>query len=106
LKIVSDLAKGIEAVPRTNVYVRQMNVAERSELVAVHQRLEKEGKQVDAPAWVLVYCCCDASGKRLFTAEQIGEVLDHAAEVVDHISEHALRFNGLDREAVEEKKST
>lgn len=82
------------------VYVRVMSVGE----MEAYQRefAEKREKMENWRSKLLVSCLCDASGKPLFTKDQIGKLEEKSVKVMSRLFDMAMKHNAVTEKDVED----
>jgi len=87
-----------------HVFVRVMSGSERDRMEQAC--LSASGDGLAAPenfrALLAVACCCNASGDRLFTAEQAASLAEKSSTALDLIFAVALRINKMSDRDVED----
>lgn len=83
-----------------DVWVRQMNGAQLDAY-----RAEVEARQgVASSALIVALCCCDKSGERLFTAEDVPALMEKSPVALARIQAAAVRVNAMDIDAIGDAK--
>jgi hypothetical protein len=97
---VKDLAPHPYNVPEWGgtLYIRQLSAAEGLELG------EFIGdKPKGANARVVLFCLCDANGKRLFADHQLKAMQSKSMKVLNRLSNECMRVNGVGADTKEQK---
>lgn len=81
-------------------YVRSWSSQERM----IFANSVKDWPHVEHMARLCCLSLCDEQGQRLFQDDEFGELAEADGVVVERIGKFALKFNGLDTDAVEDAK--
>lgn len=84
------------------VYIRSMSGTERDEYETGIARDAREKKRTNARARLAAIVCCDESGNRLFTEEDIEALGAHNCGALEMIYTRAMRLNALTAQDIEE----
>lgn len=102
--LAADDSKPLEVkVPEwgDSVYIRVMSVGERDAFELEYIRAG--GKHVDNfRTKYLQACLCDASGKLLFTKEEVATLAGKSARVMNRLWEVAMAHNGMTQKDADE----
>jgi len=91
-----------------DLFIKRRSFGEKTAGDALSLKENGDGKkEVDQKLWaasVVVTCLVDADGQPVFSADQLEAVAGLDESEVDKVFQAAAKYNGLDREAVEEAR--
>ena len=97
-------------VPEWNdaqVFIRTMGAYERAKYEAKlieNKDAPMEEKMVQIKVILVVLCCCDEQGNRLFSDDQFDAVANKSADAIDRLYDVINRVNLVTQSEVEEEK--
>lgn len=86
-------------------YVRSFTAGDRGKLEIMGARYRDKKNYEDTPKIRFLACVlgiCDENGERLFKENELDQIAQLPAIVVDRLSDAIFRLNGLDKKKVEE----